>query len=141
MSAPGPLTRIEFDGPVTCGPGLGAVGLTLAGMQRGSPLAAHLALVDAADVAGLPALLHEVRLCEQECAAAPARRCFELSAREARRELHARGIQLHCDASRDFFRAVPPIAVPLVRRVAWHMLLALLRMPGIVWLLKQREST
>lgn len=142
MNAPAPPARIEFDGSVICRPGNGAVSLTLSGERAGAVQAVHLVAAEAAGIAGLPPVLHEVRLEERPAAASGPYRCFELQSRELRRELRARGLQCHRDAGREFFRAVPPARVPMARRAGWTVLLLLLRVPGFVGLLRRfREST
>ncbi len=142
MNVPASRALIDIPGAVACTPGAGAVSLVLTGRQGDAEVAAHLASVDAESLAGLPSVLHEVRLYELSHPEGSGARRFELHARELQRELRARSLQLHRDAGREFFRAVPPVHVPLVRRAGWSLLLWLLRMPGFVGLLRRlRGST
>jgi hypothetical protein len=132
---------IGFDGAVECRAGTGAINLSLLGFERHgttakirSPAEALFASATptaAATAHGLGALarrLHEVRIFE--LAAAPGTRLILLSSRELQLELTVRSLQLHRDAGREFFRAVPPPRVPLGRRLGWTLLLLVLRLPG-----------
>jgi hypothetical protein len=96
------------------------------------PAQALFAATDAAAIAGLPATLHEVRLVDL-AANAPdgAPRLIRLSAREMQRDIRARSVQLHRDAGREFFGAVPPPRLPAGRRLGWAALLWLLKLPGV----------
>jgi hypothetical protein len=142
MNVPAPRALIDFAGAVACTPGVGAVSLVLAGREGDAEVKAHLASVDAGSLAGWPPVLHEVRLYELSDSDPGGARRYELHARELQRELRARSLQLHREAGREFFRAVPPVHVPLVRRAGWSLLLWLLRMPGFVGLLRRlRGST
>jgi hypothetical protein len=44
----------------------------------------------------------------------------------------------HTSLERDFFAAVPPRPVPLLRRVSWRLLLWLVALPPVVALLRKR---
>ncbi|HEY3808791.1 MAG TPA: hypothetical protein VGL50_02540 [Steroidobacteraceae bacterium] len=127
---------IEFEGQVECRQdGAGAINLVLRGRDGTMPAQALFAAADAAAIAGLPAKLHEVRLMDlaPDTLVAPdgAARLIRLSARETQRDIGARSVQLHRDASREFFGAVPPPRLPARRRLAWTALLWLLKLPGV----------
>jgi len=122
---------IAFDGVVDCRPGTGAINLMLCGFERRSPGApsrvAAQALFGGA-LNPLPSQLHALRIFELE--EAPNARRFLLQAQELQLTLQARSLQLHRDAGRAFFGAVPPPRVLWRRRLAWALLLWALRLPG-----------
>jgi hypothetical protein len=123
--------RVEFEGPVECAPGSGAINLTLNGRERGG--AAVAALFAGASsprgLTGLPGTLHEVRLFDG--ASAVGARQVQLQSRELQLDLVFRSLQLHRDAAGPFFNAVPPVHIPAARRLGWVLLLSVLRIPGI----------
>lgn len=155
MSAVPPLRElIAFDGVVECRREQGAINLTLRGSElRSAPPAGRIAAEvlfaaatldatagsDAAapGLAALPAQLHDVRLLTASAAEAPSTRRILLSARELQLELSAHSVQLHRDAARAFFGAVPPARVPLPRRLGWALLLLALKLPGAERVLAQ----
>jgi hypothetical protein len=101
----------------------------------------------------LPAGLHDVRVFElleaTEFGAAPSAapppawadadvaRHFRLQGPQLLLEWHARSVQLHRDAAAAFYRALPPPRVPLRLRWGWSLLLAALRLPGAVTLIRK----
>jgi hypothetical protein len=127
---------IAFDGVVDCRPGSGAINLTLCGFERRGAGAksrvAAQALFGSAQNA-LPARLHQVHIFELDDA--PGVRRFLVQAQELQLTLQARTLQLHRDASRAFFAAVPPPRVLWRRRLGWALLLWALRLPGAQGLL------
>jgi len=140
MSAAQPLVElVDFDGVVECRLEAGAVTVTLRGRERGGGAVEVLlagARIDdpgAAAPGALPATLHEVRLLEDAGPAEPHR--LQLRSRERQLDLRARSVQLHRDPGTAFYAAVPPVIVPVARRVGWALLLALLRLPGMAALL------
>jgi len=135
---------IAFDGVVECRREQGAINLTLRGFElRSAPPAGRIAAevlfaaATAPGLAGLPAQLHEVRVFAASAAEAPITQRILLSARELQLELAAHSVQLHRDAARAFFGAVPPARVPLPRRLGWNLLLLALRLPGAERVLAQ----
>ncbi|MFI4894992.1 MAG: hypothetical protein ACHP9W_01570 [Steroidobacterales bacterium] len=137
---------IAFDGVVECRQESGAVALSLRGFERRTGrqgmrdderaaealFAAALAPPPAAAVT-LPPRLTDVRVIELDGGADADR--FQIRARELQLDLRARSVQIHRDAGRAFFSAVPPARVPLGRRIGWTWLLLLLRLPGAAGLL------
>ena len=126
---------LEFEGPVDCATGSGAVSLTLRGRERGrgDVTALFAGAPGTSGLTGLPARLHDVRLLGG--AAASGAQQVRLQSRELQRDLDCRSLQLHRDAGRAFFSAVPPVAVPVARRLGWTVLLWVLRIPGAAGLL------
>jgi len=137
---------IGFDGAVSCEPQAGGAALRLCGRakpqgqrQREGPEAAIAFREPAFDgvkappAMQLPAVLHRVRV--WELGAAGARRSFRIDSSEGCFELSARGMQLHRDAAREFFGALPTPPVPPSTRLGWLALLWILRVPGTVRLL------
>ncbi len=127
--------RVEFEGPVECVPGSGAITLTLSGRERGGAAVAAL-FAGASSPGGLTALpgkLHEVRLFD--AAEAVGARQVQLQSRELRLDLVFRSLQLHRDAAGPFFTAVPPVHIPAARRLGWALLLSVLRIPGVAQLM------
>ena len=126
---------LEFEGPVECALGSGAVTLTLRGRERGGGVAAVLfaGASGSSGLTGLPARLHEVRLLDR--AAASNARQVGLQSRELQLDLVCRSLQVHRDAGRAFFAAVPPVPVPAATRLGWAALLSVLRIPGAAQLL------
>jgi len=137
---------IAFDGVVECRQESGAVALSLRGFERRTGrqgtrddecvaealFAAAVATPPAAAVT-LPPRLTDVRVIELDGGADADR--FQIRARELQLDLPARSVQIHRDAGRAFFSAVPPARVPLGRRIGWTWLLLLLRLPGAAGLL------
>jgi len=137
---------IAFDGVVECRQESGAVALSLRGFERRTGrqgtrddecvaealFAAAVATLPAA-AATLPPRLTDVRVIELDGGADADR--FQIRARELQLDLPARSVQIHRDAGRAFFSAVPPARVPLGRRIGWTWLLLLLRLPGAAGLL------
>ena len=68
-------------------------------------------------------------------AAAAGTRTLQLQAREQQLDLVCRSLQLHRDAGRPFFSAVPPVRPPAATRLGWAVLLLVLRIPGAAALL------
>jgi hypothetical protein len=132
-ATPNELLRLE--GPVECAPGSGAVSVMLRGRESGGGAVAALfaGASGSGELAGLPGKLHEVRLFD--VAAMPGRRQVQLQSRELQLELVCRSLQLHRDAARPFFTAVPPVHVPFSRRLGWAVLMSILRIPGAARLL------
>lgn len=128
---------LQFEGPVECAPGSGAVTLTLRGRERSRGRADVTALFAGASsssgLAGLPTRLHDVLL--SGGAAASGTHQVRLQSRELQRDLVCRSVQLHREAGIPFFSAVPPVAVPAARRLGWTVLLWVLRIPGAAGLL------
>lgn len=136
MMAVAPGELIDFEGAVECRREAGAVNLVLAGRERrAGSVVALFAGASSEGLDGLPRTLHEARLCEFAAAPASVSRRFQLIARELQMDLTARSLQLHREAAREFFSAVPPPQVPLGRRIGWTLLLLALRIPGVARLL------
>jgi hypothetical protein len=131
--------RVEFEGPVECAPGSGAITLTLRGRERGggSVEALLAGISSSSELTGVPGKLHEVRLFDG--AAAPDTRSgarqVRLESRELQLDLAARSLQLHRDTGGPFFAAVPPVRIPAATRLGWAVLLSVLRIPGAARLL------
>ncbi|MFI4866913.1 MAG: hypothetical protein ACHQDB_07380 [Steroidobacterales bacterium] len=151
MSATDPIMDelVAFTGPVQCEHCAGAVNLVLRG-YAGAPSGPHSGLTEAlfsdASAAAVPGALRDARLIELLPAAAPvpgpALRRFRIDSAQLQLELQARSVQLHRDAAAAFYRAVPPLRVPLRLRLGWSLLLAVLRIPGAGALLRKiRGST
>jgi hypothetical protein len=126
---------LRFEGPVECALGSGAVTLALRGRERGGGAVAALfaGASGSSGLAGLPRKLRDVRLFDG--AAASSTRQVQLQSRELQLELVCRSLQLHRDAARAFFTAVPPVHIPVARRLGWAVLLSVLRIPGAARLL------
>ena len=122
--------RVEFEGPVECVLGSGAVTLTLRGRERGGGVVAAMfaGASSPSGLTGLPGKLHEVRLFDRT--AALSARQVQLQSRELQLDLVSRSLQVHRDAARPFFTAVPPVPVPAATRLGWAVLLSALRIPG-----------
>jgi hypothetical protein len=147
LSAPDPIAHelVAFIGPVQCEHTAGAVNLVLRG-DAGPHHALTEALFSDASAAAVPGALRDVRVIELLPAAAaapgPALRRFRIDSAQLQLELQARSLQLHRDAAAAFYRAVPPLRVPLRLRLGWSLLLAALRIPGAGALLRKiRGST
>jgi len=133
-AAASPRLLIGFDGAVECRRPAGAVNLWLRGRERGAgSLGGTVADVLFADAraqpgelapAALPGELRDVEV----FALADAGQA-QIRAPGLRLDLQARSIQVHRDAARAFFAAVPPPRVPLPRRLGWNLLLLVLRLP------------
>jgi hypothetical protein len=137
-----PILRelIGFDGVVGCEQQPDSAMVRLRGTARGGSAAAEVwfsgVSFAAAPASGpaLPAVLQRVSVFE--LALEPAsRRAFRIETSVGSFELHAGSVQVHRDAAREFFGAVPPLRVPRATRLGWALLLTLLRMPGAVRLL------
>jgi hypothetical protein len=142
---------IAFDGVVECRQESGAIALSLRGFERragrqgtrddecaaealfAAALTPPAAAARPAAAVTLPPRLTDVRVMELDGAADADR--FQIRARELQLNLAARSVQIHRDAGRAFFSAVPPARVPLGRRIGWTWLLLLLRLPGAAALL------
>jgi hypothetical protein len=139
LSAPPETTLIAFDGAVECGSGTGSITLILRGRERAADAAALFA--GARSEAGLPtqpSQLHAVRLWQRLPMVSPRR--VQLSSSESPLQLICYSLQIHRDVSRAFFGAVPPLRVGLPRRLAWALLLSLLRLPGVARLIGRLRS-
>jgi hypothetical protein len=141
MSASADAMRelVALAGPVQCEQPSGAVNLVLRG--HASAGLTEVLFSDATEVT-LPAGLHDIRVFEVPAGAAlapanaDAARCFRLQSPQLALELRARSVQLHRDAAAAFYRALPPPRVPLRLRLGWSLLLAALRLPGAVTLIR-----
>jgi hypothetical protein len=71
----------------------------------------------------------------------PGPRRYLIRAQELEFELEAASLQLHRDAGREFFAAVPPPMVPWRLRFGWTLLLRALRLPGVGGLLSRLRGT
>ena len=152
MSAPDNSVRelIALAGTVQCEQPAGAVNLVLrgqAGVVPGATRDASAGLTevlfsDATEVTP-PAGLHDVRVFELLDASAPADvRQFRLLGPQLQLDWQARSVQLHRGAAKAFYGAVPPPRVPLRLRLGWSLLLAALRLPGAVAVIRKlRGST
>jgi hypothetical protein len=127
---------IEFQGPVRCQAGIGAVNLVLRGLWRGEPTEVLFA---GADLNAVEAVLSEVRVTELN--AAPAGRCFRIDGAREPLEFRARSAQVHREVGPRLFAAVPPPRVSGVIRVGWLVLLSALRLPGLGRLLLGSRSS
>jgi hypothetical protein len=127
---------VAFEGAVECAAGSGAIDLILRGRERGGGTALTALFAGSSDLkalTGLPAKLHDVRLFDR--AAVSGARELQLQAREQQLDLVCRSLQLHRDAGRPFFTAVPPVRPPAATRLGWAVLLSILRIPGAARLL------
>jgi hypothetical protein len=147
LSATDPITHelVAFTGPVQCEQAAGAVNLVLRG-YAGVPCGLTEVLFSDASAAAVPGALRDARVIEllpaAAAAAGPALRRFRIDSAQLQLELQARSVQLHRDAGAAFYRAVPPLRVPLRLRLGWSLLLAALRIPGAGALLRKiRGST
>ena len=132
--------RVEFEGPVECAPGSGAISLTFSGRERGGAAVAALfaGASSPGGLGGLPGTLHEVRLSDGAAgtgASVVGARLVQLQSRELQLDLFSRSLQLHRDAAGPFFSAVPPVHIPAVRRLGWVLLLSVLRISGVAQLM------
>jgi hypothetical protein len=126
---------IRLDGKVECRFAAGPVNLVLSGFEMGAgeppSRDAAMALFRAAALPmGAPALppwLNAVGLFELDAGSGPNR--YLIRSQELLLEFEADSVQLHRDAAREFFAAVPPPAVPRRLRLGWTLLLWLLRLP------------
>ncbi|MGH8231318.1 MAG: hypothetical protein ACRESY_05805, partial [Steroidobacteraceae bacterium] len=125
---------VAFTAAVQCTRADGAVNLVLAGD-------ATELLFEGATAVSVPAQLRGARVLEIADLSGDgvhaARRRFRIEAAGVNIELQARAVQVHRDASAEFFRALPPPHVPLRVRLGWWLLLSLLRVPGAAALLRR----
>ena len=115
-----PDTIVSFRGPVSCLRGTAPLGLTLVGETPAHPgERTALAFSVAAPPEGLPESL-DGALIERVAAQ-------QYRIRAASREwlLTAPAIHLHRDVAAQFYRAIPPRRVPLMKRIFWNVVLAL----------------
>lgn len=136
MSAldPGARELIAFEGPVQCEAAQGAANLVLrAGLTQ--------LLFSGASGAALPARLDNVRVIEIAGDAQDGLRRFRIESPGLTLALQARHVQLHRDAAAEFYRAVPPVQVPLRLRLGWALLLTALRVPGVAALLRKLRGS
>ena len=148
MSPPDSSLRelVAFDGPVQWQRVGGALNLELRGTTRaatagqgGAPVEV---LFSGASAAALPATLRDARVLARVSASGDAQLLFSIETTGTQIELHARAAQVHRQAARAFYAAIPPTPVPLRVRLGWSVLLAALRIPGAGRLLgKLRGST
>jgi hypothetical protein len=136
---------IEFRGPVTVHGGRGAVTLLLRGCERSVPdgRAGEFTefVLAGAHAEALPAILRDARVFGPGPGATGGQglrryrieAAIDGGARSAvpwSAEVLARSVQLHREAARAFYRAVPPPHLPFLRRLGWLLLLSALRLPG-----------
>ena len=139
---------VAFDGPVQWRRADGAVSLELRGMTRdaggpgrGAPVEVLFSGVGAAPQ---PSALRDARLLERVSTPGDgqAQRLFSIETAGTHLELQARAVQVHRQAARAFYAAIPATPVPLRVRLGWSVLLTALRIPGAGrWLRKLRGST
>jgi hypothetical protein len=149
---------IALTGPVQCEQPAGAVNLVLSGYADALPDAGAgrtEVLFSAATQVTLPLGMRDVRVFElldatasdavQSAAAGNAKatvaRHFQLQGPQLALEFQARSVQLQRDAAAAFYRALPPPRVPLRLRLGWALLLAALRLPGAVTLIKKLRGS
>ncbi len=146
MSGDAPIIRelLGFDGAVECEQQADAKSLRLRGAVRGSGGSctevwfSGVSFSDTrrGDAVSMPAVLQRVSVLELAPAQSTApRRAFRIEAGADRFELQAASVQVHREAAREFFGAVPPPRVPRATRLGWLALLSILRVPGAVRLL------
>jgi hypothetical protein len=150
---------IGFEGAVSCELQAHAASLRLRGTVRGGADSRTGVGAGAAEVAfsgisfadgspaQLPPMLQQVSVLELPGTVAPApapvppqpapapRRSLRIESSAGRFALQARGVQVHRDAAREFFGALPPARVPRSLRAGWALLLTVLRVPGAARLL------
>jgi hypothetical protein len=124
----------EFDGPVECRYGIGAVAFVLSGAERGSGAgggAGHplQVLFSGASGAPLPGPLRDVEVLER--VDERSHHFWQVGFGGRQFDIIARSVQVHRSAAQAFLRAVPPVRVPLTERLGWTMLLLVLRVPGV----------
>jgi hypothetical protein len=125
---PEPLAR--FSGAVSCQRTAGTLTLTLSGTAHGSP-AQPMTVAFAAPVPpSLPPVLPDARV-EQT---APGQ--FRIASAAGEWYIAAAAAHVHRDVSAQFYRAVPPRAVPLGKRVFWNLVLILAGSRGGLALLR-----
>jgi len=137
---------IGFDGAVECVAANGPVNLVLRGFEtrgngersRHRAVALFSGATTPAGALNLPPLLNGLWLFEL---AGPGPHRYLIRAQELQLELEAASMQLHRDAGREFFAAVPPPAVPWRLRFGWTLLLWLLRLPIAARLLSWLRGT
>jgi hypothetical protein len=138
---------IVFDGTVECRFTTGPANLVLSGFEirTEEPRSRHVAAaffraavipMGAPDV---PPMLNAVRLFELDPLGGLQR--YLIRCQELQLEFEANSVQLHRDAAREFFAALPPPAVPWRVRLGWTLLLWLLRIPGADRLLSMLRGT
>jgi hypothetical protein len=153
---------VALAGPVQCEQSAGAVNLVLRGhalAARGAPAGESTGAAPDADAGltevlfndatqvTLPAALRDIRVIEVPGAPVPAAatagaaRHFRLEGPQISLALRARSVQLHRDAAAAFYRALPPLRVPLRLRLGWSLLLAALRLPGAVTLIRKLRGS
>ena len=137
---------IGFDGAVECLAANGPVNLVLRGFEMDAKGARSRHRAEAffsgattgAGALNLPPMLNGLWLFEL---AGPGPHRYLIRAQELQLELEAASMQLHRDAGREFFAAVPPPAVPWRLRFGWTLLLWLLRLPIAARLLSWLRGT
>jgi hypothetical protein len=139
---------VAFDGPVQWQRAEGAVGLELRGTTRGASGRGGGAPVEVlfsgVSAPPLPSNLRDVRVLTQVSTPGdvPAQRLFSIETPDTQLELRARAVQVHRQAARPFYAAIPATPVPLRVRLGWSVLLSALRLPGAGRLLRKlRGST
>lgn len=141
LSALLPWSRtLVFEGPVQCLVQPRAGDWRLRGQLRSEDAGraaapAELLLSGVRPVASaqaLPPRLHELRV---QALVSP-RVGLQLQAHEGSYSLELEAVRLHHDPSRNFYQALPRIALPRRTRIAWTALLTLLRVPLVSRLLK-----
>jgi hypothetical protein len=137
MNAPGDsvpaAVRVRFVGWVGCEPLRGGRDWRLSGQVRAANGAEARQLllsgVEPAEAAALPAQLQQLEV--QVNAHERGGYRLQLLSADGRFSLRVRALQLHRDASAQFFRAVTPVPVPWHTRALWALLLTLLRVPVV----------
>jgi hypothetical protein len=111
-------TLVHFSGEVQCARGAQPLALTLTGRAGAARERATLAFCTATAPAELPATLRDALI---ECVAADR---YRIVSDGQSWLLEARAAHLHFEVA-GFYRAIPPRAVPLLKRLLFSTLLAL----------------
>ncbi len=101
-----------------------APALTLRGVSAEEPAEILILSFIGASAADWPATLHAPRVRRVDA------QCYRIESAERHWLVRARALYVHRDVSAEFFRAVPPRAVPRGKRLFWRVVLGLAHRRG-----------
>ena len=123
---------IAFTGIARCSRGRGAGQLRISGTRRsdGVPVVVY---VNGTPGVQLPEQLPEAEIHAPTSAADP---CWHVQGGGNLHALPARSLQVHRAAAPAFWSSLPAVTAPWRKRAGWVVLLNLLRVPGMIGLLR-----
>ena len=125
-----------FRGHAQCRRESGAIQWCIKGLDRDSGTALEVLLSRAVGLQ-LPA---ELVAAELHVGDESTNACWELRANGTTYPLSVRAVQVHRGAAAQFAGALPTISAPWTTRAAWWLLLQLLRLPGMVYVLRRLRA-